>query len=994
MIDLEFSETVLKPFCQTMLLAQSTKAFDMQLIEFAFMLVIDLCFLVALVLLMLPLGIWRQAAFAVMKRNFIGYFSNPTGYVFLCLFVLLTSFAAFWPHEFFTTNLANFDQLNKFLPYIMLVFIPAITMSLWAEERRQGTDELLLTLPAKDFDIVIGKYFAAVLVFTVSLLFSQLSNYAVLLSMTGGSLDNLLLFSTYLGYWFIGIAMISLGMVASFLTNNLTVGFIFGAAFNAPLAFFSNADVILSNTQWIQRLFEWSLLQRFEPFGRGLVSASSILYFLGLVVIGVYLSLILIGRRHWLGGRDGTSMFWHFILRAVFLAIIAVGMVIIVQYSPLNRARVDISDAKVSTLSPQTVKMLTDLAKEENADKQVIKIEAYVSNTVPSEFVKLRYDLVNLLREFNVLGGNRLQVTLHQGMEPFSEEAIVAEKKYGIRPTRVSSQSRGAVREEDIILGVALSSGKERIILPFLPYGTPVEYELMRSINTIARGTRKTIGVVRSDAFIEGGMLMERDQPVRLPTLRILSELRKQYNIELVDASQPIEVLLEGDDQHATRFRYDVMLVAQPSKLSPVELDNLINAIQLGQPTAIFEDPLPSPENYRHFLGTFLPRTLERGTREMADIQKLFASLEIEVDFETITVESQRLRFPFVVWQLAENPYPRDPRLSQPERLIIMDRTHEINFAADHPATRGIEELYFPFAGYLMNRPRSKMDYQPLVTTSLAGRIALSNLMSAQTAQDLSRMRGSPSRTFDLAAHIRGAKAADATPAKPGDRAPDASYTNVIYVADVDILADYFVNIRNYPIQNGIEYRFQNMPFILNIVDALAGEESYFELRNRHVNHSTLKVVEEASEKAMQKKHETTQKLQIEFETEASKIEAEKNSKIKPIQERIDREEQAKAAGEPFDQQRLTALQSQKATVEREQEEKVRARIEAAQNDLRENERRADLNAEVEIQRIQRQFKLAAVVLPPIPPLLVGLIVFTRRRLREREGISKARRLK
>ena len=249
-------------------------------IEFVYMLVIDLIFMVSLFLLMLPLGMWRQAAFAVMKRNFVGYFSNPTGYVFLCIFVLLTSFAAFWPHEFFTTNLANFDQLNKFLPYIMLVFIPAITMSIWAEERRQGTDELLLTLPAKDFDIVIGKYFAAVLVFTVSLLFSQLSNYAVLLAMTGGTLDALLLFSTYLGYWFMGVSMLAIGMVASFLTNNLTVGFIFGAALNAPLAFFSNSDVILSNSLWVQRLYDWSLLQRFEPFGRGLISLTSINIFI------------------------------------------------------------------------------------------------------------------------------------------------------------------------------------------------------------------------------------------------------------------------------------------------------------------------------------------------------------------------------------------------------------------------------------------------------------------------------------------------------------------------------------------------------------------------------------------------------------------------------------------------------------------------------------------------------------------------------------------
>jgi len=562
-----------------------------------------------------------QAVVAIFKRNLFAYFGSPTGYVFICAFVLVSGLAAFWPHEFFNSNLANLDQLNKVIHLILLGFIPAITMSIWADERRQGTDELLLTLPASDLDVVVGKYLAAVSIYTVSLVFS-LSNLIVLSLL--GDPDPGLMFTTYLGYWFMGLAMLAIGMVASFLTGNLTVAFVLGVAFNVPLVLAGSSDVFISSSELIQSIREWSLHAQFQDFSRGVVSLSSLVYFGAAISAMLYLSSVLIGRRHWATGGTGQVVAGHYFIRVVALMVAAASL----SFAARNRdIRGDFSTEKLSSLSPKSVSLLKELG-----DRQ-IRIEAFVSpeGETPEGYIQTRLNLLTMLDELRKQSGGRIAVTVHE-TETFKPEATVAERRYGITAQTRFTRDRGKFKESQLYLGVAIISGLDKEVIPFVDRGVPVEYELVRSIIAVSKDTvlaelkdkkskkdtelskaktdkkadlleklqkeageisaelagakRKVLGVIKTDADLMGNQNSGRQGQFHQVDHPLVAELRKQYELKEIDPEQPI---LWKDPFGGGSV--DAFIAAQPSNISPAGMTNLLSLIRQGAPVALFEDP-------------------------------------------------------------------------------------------------------------------------------------------------------------------------------------------------------------------------------------------------------------------------------------------------------------------------------------------------------------------------------------------------------------------
>jgi len=235
----------------------------------------------------------------IAKREFAAYFSTPLAGVFLIVFMALTGAFAFYIGNFFERGQADLYPFFAYHPWLYLLLVPAVAMRLWAEERKTGTIELLMTLPISPWAAVLGKFFAAWAFIGVALALTFPIWITVNLL---GDPDNGVILTGYLGSFLMAGAFLAIGAFISALTKNQVVAFIL-AAMVCFLFLMSGVDLVQNALRsWApgfiaDAVASMSFLSHYQEIARGVIAAPSVILFVSLIVFFLFANVIAVGEK-------------------------------------------------------------------------------------------------------------------------------------------------------------------------------------------------------------------------------------------------------------------------------------------------------------------------------------------------------------------------------------------------------------------------------------------------------------------------------------------------------------------------------------------------------------------------------------------------------------------------------------------------------------------------------------------------------------------------
>ena len=232
----------------------------------------------------------------IFRREFVGYFTTPLAYVFIVIFLVMAGMLTFFVGNFFGRGQADLQPFFMFHPWLYLVLIPALSMRLWAEERRSGTIELFLTLPIRMIEAVVGKFLAAWCFAGIALAltfpFWLTVNFL-------GHPDNGVILASYIGSFLLAGALLAIGACVSALTKNQIIAFVVTAALAFIFTAAGSPAVLGALQGWapqwlIDGFTQISFVSHFSAITRGVIDVRDVFYFASVIIAFLFANAILV----------------------------------------------------------------------------------------------------------------------------------------------------------------------------------------------------------------------------------------------------------------------------------------------------------------------------------------------------------------------------------------------------------------------------------------------------------------------------------------------------------------------------------------------------------------------------------------------------------------------------------------------------------------------------------------------------------------------------
>lgn len=392
--------------------------------------------------------------FAIARKELALFFGSPIGYLFLLAYLGMTLFVFFWVEAFFARNIADVRPMFEWLPISLVFLSAALTMRMWSEERRSGTLEFVVTVPASAGQFVLGKFLACWVLLGVALILTLPVPVTVAVL---GDLDWGPVFAGYLAAMLLGGAYLSVGLFMSSKTDNQIVALILGS--------FVSGLFYLIGSPFVAELFTnevGSLLRslgtasRFESITRGVLDLRDLWYYVS--IVGVFLALNVYALERYGWAKDGSAE-RHRRWRVVTGLLVVNFVVVNVWLSSVSVLRWDVTEGQQFSISKSTREYLSQL-------REPLLIRGYFSAKTHPLLAPLVPQIRDLLTEYKIVGGSRLRLELVDPVEaPELEEE--ANTKYGIRPVPFQVADRYQASLVSSYFDVLVQYGDEYEVLGF-----------------------------------------------------------------------------------------------------------------------------------------------------------------------------------------------------------------------------------------------------------------------------------------------------------------------------------------------------------------------------------------------------------------------------------------------------------------------------------------------------------------------------------------------